>query len=210
MARLISRAELYGYLEPWKFTTDADANRGLEEDLWARAGRVRAVLVSDMSGFTRITRSRGILHFLALFQQAQHIGQRSFERHGGRFLKTAADNLFALFDHPGDAAACAQEMLREAESLNAGVANYEGHVRFCIGIGYGKILELSDDAFGDQVNIAFKLGEDVAEAGQILLSDEAAEAVRSSPAHARLAAQLQGPLDIEVGHVPLGYWVLSA
>src|SRR5437773_8205734 len=114
MARkLLSREELYALLDPWKFAPP-DANRALEDELWAKAGRERAVLISDMSGFTRITRARGILHFLALFQQAQHIGEKMFERHGGRFLKTAADNLFALFDTVGAAAACAQSMLHEA------------------------------------------------------------------------------------------------
>jgi len=168
MARkLVSREELYALLEPWKFTPpDVDANRALEDDLWARAGKERAVLISDMSGFTRITRTRGILHFLALFQQAHRIGETMFERHGGRFLKTAADNLFALFDTVGAAAACAQSMLHEAEKLNAGVPSADGHVKLCIGIGFGRILELSDDGFGDQVNVAFKLGEDVAEQGR--------------------------------------------
>lgn len=208
---LVSRDEMYDQLDLWKFVPpDPELNRGIEEELWERAGHVRAVLISDMSGFTRITRARGILHFLALFRQAHRIGEKMFERHGGRFLKTAADNLFALFDDVGAAAACAQSMLHEAEKLNAGVPTSDGHVKFCMGIGFGKILELADDAFGDQVNIAFKLGEDVAEPGQILLSDEAAEGLRKSPSHARLAAKLQGPVDIEVGHVPLGYWVLPA
>src|SRR5207237_8747287 len=89
MARkLISRQELYDHLAAWKFTPpDQDANRALEDDLWARAGRLRAVLISDMSGFTRITRSRGLLHFLALFKQANDLGATLFERHGGRFLQ---------------------------------------------------------------------------------------------------------------------------
>ena len=209
-AQLISRQELYEYLAPWKFTHDPDANRALEDDLWARAGRVRAVLISDMSGFTRITRARGILHFLALFQQANNIGATMFERHGGRFLKTAADNLFALFDPVGAAAACAQSMFREAEKLNAGVPSDDGHVKLCIGIGYGKILELADDAFGDQVNVAFKLGEDIAEPGQILVSEEAAGDLRTSTTHKDLAAILQGPQQVEIGHVNLNYFLLPA
>jgi adenylate cyclase len=205
----ISRVELYRYLEPWNFTPpDPDANRGLEDELWARAGRVRAVLISDMSGFTRITRARGILHFLALFQQAHQIGARLFERHGGRFLKTAADNLFALFDTTGAAAACAESMLHEADKLNAGVPSADGHVKLCLGIGFGKILELSDDAFGDQVNVAFKLGEDIAEPGQILLSAEAAADLRQSTTHHDLAALLQGPRQVEVGGVQLEHWLL--
>ena len=207
--KLISREELYDHLAAWKFTPpDQDANRALEDDLWARAGHVRAVLISDMSGFTRITRARGILHFLALFRQANDIGGKMFERHGGRFLKTAADNLFALFDTVGAAAACGQSMMREAEKLNAGVPSEDGHVKLCLGLGFGKILELSDDAFGDQVNVAFKLGEDVASPGEILMSAEAVADLRKSTSHRDLAAQLEGPRQVEVGHVQLDYWLL--
>jgi class 3 adenylate cyclase len=205
----MSRQELYAQLEQWKFTpADPELNRAVEDELWARTGRQRAVLISDMSGFTRITRARGILHFLALFQQAQGIGVKMFERHGGRFLKTAADNLFALFDTAGAAAACAQSMLREAEKLNAGVPGADGHVKLCIGIGFGKIIELSDDGFGDQVNVAFKLGEDIAEQGQILLSEPAVADLRASTTHQDLAAQLQGPFGVELGKVQLQYWLL--
>ena len=200
------RGELYRHLDAWSFT-DEGSNQALSDALWAQDGRVRAVLISDMSGFTRITRSRGILHFLALFQKAHHLGETLFARHGGRFLKTAADNLFALFDTVGAAAACAQAMLHGAEQLNAG-CGADAQVRLCIGIGFGRILELSDDAFGDQVNIAFKLGEDIAEPDQILLSAEAADDLRQSTTHARLAALLQGPRQVEVGHVPLDYFLL--
>ena len=201
------RGELYRHLEAWSFT-DEGSNQALSDALWAQDGRVRAVLISDMSGFTRITRSRGILHFLALFQKAHHLGETLFARHGGRFLKTAADNLFALFDTVGAAAACAQAMLHGAEQLNAGIPSQDGHVRLCIGIGFGRILELADDAFGDQVNIAFKLGEDIAEPDQILLSAEAADDLRKSTTHAKLADLLQGPHPIQVGHVQLDYFLL--
>jgi class 3 adenylate cyclase len=207
----MTREELYDQLQAWKFgppDQDPDLNRGLEDELWARCGRVRAVLVSDLSGFTRLTRARGILHFLAVFEQASKIGDAIFARHGGRFLKTAADNLFALFDTTGAAAACAQAMLHEADKLNAGVPHEDGHVRFCIGIGYGKILELSNDAFGDQVNVAFKLGEDLAKPGEILISESAVEDLRKSTTHKDLAALLQGPLAQDVGNVRLQYWNL--
>ena len=43
-----------------------------------------------------------------------------------------------------------------------------------IGIGHGRILNLDeDDMFGDEVNLASKLGEDVAESGMVLLTDAA-------------------------------------
>ena len=43
-----------------------------------------------------------------------------------------------------------------------------------IGIGFGDILVLADeDLFGDEVNLASKLGEDVAQGGMVLLTEAA-------------------------------------
>jgi len=36
----------------------------------------------------------------------------------------------------------------------------------------------SDDFFGDEVNLASKLGEDIAQSGEVLLTPEAVNAVR--------------------------------
>lgn len=205
----LGRVELYQELKRWNLSAhDPGANKLVEDELWKKLGRKRAVLISDLSGFTRITRSKGILHFLAIFERAHEIGEVVFARHGGRFLKTQADNLFALFDTVGAAAACAQAMLHEADKLNAQVPLADGHVRFCVGIGFGEILELADDAFGDQVNVAFKLGEDIAEPGQILISEPAAADLRLSLAQKDLATQLHDPTTVEVGHVELLYWHL--
>ena len=42
----------------------------------------------------------------------------------------------------------------------------------CVGIGYGHMLRVGQrDVFGQEVNAASKLGEDIAKAGQILITD---------------------------------------
>lgn len=202
-----TREELLASLQGFD-TQDPARNRALEEQLWQELGAERAIFVSDLSGFTRVTKTRGILHFLAIVERARDIGTRMFERHGGRFLKTQADDLFALFDTAGAAAACARAVLHEAEKLNATLADPDAHVHFCIGIGFGRILELADDAFGDEINVAFKLGEDLAVAHEILVSDAAAANLRASPTHRDLAARLEGPLAVDAGHVQLLHWRL--
>jgi class 3 adenylate cyclase len=45
---------------------------------------------------------------------------------------------------------------------------------FSYGIGYGEVLDLEDDVFGLEVNLASKLGEDLARPGQVLLTPAAA------------------------------------
>ena len=50
-----------------------------------------------------------------------------------------------------------------------------------IGVGYGEILMVEeDDFYGNELNLASKLGEDVAESGETLLTEAA---------HARLFAE---------------------
>jgi class 3 adenylate cyclase len=70
----------------------------------------------------------------------------------------------------------------------------------CIGVGYGRVLELTDDVFGDEVNVAFKLGEDVATTREILLSD----AVLAQLDREGVSVQTE-PREEEIGHVMMRY-----
>jgi adenylate cyclase len=48
----------------------------------------------------------------------------------------------------------------------------EDKILLCIGIGHGRILRIGDtDVYGAQVNAASKLGEDLARAGDIFVTD---------------------------------------
>ena len=54
----------------------------------------------------------------------------------------------------------------------------EEQVILCCCIGYGRILKIGDDdVFGHEVNLASKLGEDVAEANEILVTRAVMNAV---------------------------------
>ena len=54
----------------------------------------------------------------------------------------------------------------------------EDAIGVSIGIGHGPILLACDDFFGDEVNLASKLGEDIAESGEVLLTHRARRALR--------------------------------
>jgi len=46
--------------------------------------------------------------------------------------------------------------------------------RICIGIGYGEVLRTKNSGVcGDEMNLASKLGEDIAKASEILLTESA-------------------------------------
>jgi len=75
-----------------------------------------------------------------------------------------------------------------------------GEVNLCVGIGYGRILQLDDDLFGDEVNVAYKLGEDVAGPGEVLVSEAAAM---------KTTVKLDGPQWTEIGRTTLTYYRLN-
>ena len=94
----------------------------------------------------------------------------------GEILKVEADSLLLRFHDPS--AAC-----RGVLAMEAALARHnrrlpeDERVRFSYGIGYGDVLDLEGDMFGLEVNLASKLGEDLAKPGEALLTPAAAAAL---------------------------------
>jgi class 3 adenylate cyclase len=133
----------------------------------------KAILVLDMSGFSRTTQQFGIISFLLMIHQMRSICEPCIEQNRGILIKAEADNLFCLFDKVIDAVTASQEMNDCLNAANA-VLPAEQHLYASFGIGYGKILNIAnEDIFGNEVNLASKLGEDIAGRGEILLSSSA-------------------------------------
>ena len=151
----------------------------LDKEIWDQLGENRAILVSDMSGFTRLTKKRGILHFLAMHYQGVTLVTPVIGAHAGTPVKAEADNTISTYARPDQAARCAIAVQRSLSEHNATVADPDARIFFCIGIGYGRVLHMTDDIFGDEVNVAYKLGEDIAKAGEILVSESARDAIRA-------------------------------
>ena len=81
---------------------------------------------------------------------------------------------------PSRPSAAAAEVQRNVEIANEPLPA-ASEIYIAIGVGYGRILLVGeDDAYGDEMNVACKLGEDVAEQGEILLTAAAHEAIGSS------------------------------
>lgn len=162
----------------------------IDDEIWRRFGRTSAVLVLDMCGFSRLTMRHGITHFLAMIRRLNLLVRPIVEEAGGAVVKTDADNVFATFAEVGqalDAGRTIQRRLREANVFLP--ADWDLHAS--IGIGYGPLLAIGAvDLFGAELNVAAKLGEDIAQAGEIWLSAAALE---------RLVAQAGGAAaDFEV------------
>lgn len=132
----------------------------------------RAVLVLDMSGFSRTTQIHGVVSFLMMIHQMRLLAAPAIEQCGGQLVKAEADNLYCLFPMVADAARAAREIIQRLSTVNvllpAGRRLYAS-----IGIGFGDVLVPGSDLFGDEVNLASKLGEDVAQEGMVLLTEAA-------------------------------------
>jgi adenylate cyclase len=145
----------------------------IDKTIHARFEQCHAVLVLDMCGFSRLTLRYGIIHFLAMIRRMNLIAQPAIKAARGRVVKIEADNIFAVFPDVPQALTAARRIDLALGRQNAALpADWDVHVG--IGIGYGKLLMVGrHDLFGSELNLASKLGEDVAGPGQVLLTDAA-------------------------------------
>lgn len=136
-------------------------------------GETHAVLVMDMSGFSRLTIKHGIMHFLAMIHRMNSITIPAIEEHGGTVIKTEADNVFAIFEEVQAAIETAIDINRRLSAANTMLPEeMDMHGKF--GIGYGEVLIVErQDLFGSEVNLASKLGEDLAAREEILVTEAA-------------------------------------
>ena len=142
-----------------------------------------AVLVLDMSGFSRTSNKHGIIHFLAMVAKMEAAARPAVEGNSGTVIKQEADNLFAVFPRPREALESAVDILRAFDSMNT-VLPPDSQILGSIGIGYGPTLVLKDaDLFGIELNFASKLGEDFAQPSEVLLTQAAHEALGKKSRH---------------------------
>jgi adenylate cyclase len=152
---------------------DARTRAIVEREIWGDFGLTGAPLVLDMSGFSRTVRRRGIVAYLAMVRRMQRLTTPLVSRSSGRIVKFEADNLYALFPDVAFALEAAETILEALASET--VADPEDRIRVSMGIAYGGLVLIDGrDYFGDCVNTAAKLGEDLAGPGEVLVSQDAA------------------------------------
>ncbi|HEV2914576.1 MAG TPA: adenylate/guanylate cyclase domain-containing protein [Pyrinomonadaceae bacterium] len=148
----------------------------------------RAVMVLDMSSFSRLTIKYGIVHFLAMVHGMNAVTAPVVEAYEGEVIKLEADNVFAVFPDVGPAIEASVDILKRLSGANTMLPD-ESDLYACFGIGYGEVLIIGDrdmivegkDVYGAEANLAFKLGEDLAQCGEILLTEAAFERVKDGP-----------------------------
>lgn len=151
----------------------------------------RAVFVSDMSGFTRITRRMGIIHFASLIIKMRELMWPLLVHFGAVLVQPVADNMFAVFERPEQAVRAAAAAARALAKWNAEQKDRDCRLNVSgMGISWGDdVRDLGHALHGVPVQEAFVLGEDVASGGEVLLSMAAYEAVKDMDFFAPMQAE---------------------
>lgn len=142
----------------------------IDERIWDLFGEDWSVMFTDLSGFSRGVAKFGIIHFLQTIFESERILTPIIEEHDGILLKVEGDSFLIIFRNVKKAIQCAVAMQRELKDYNKNKSDEE-KVLLCVGLGYGRMLRIGDsDVFGAEVNAASKLGEDTANAWEILVT----------------------------------------
>ena len=187
-----------------RFSEEPDPEKAEEirQDIWDRFGTEGAVFISDMASFSSTSRKIGVCHFLKMIHRTRQIVAPVIEANNGALLKCDADNCYAYFASPDDAIRASFEVNAALFAANDAYSLGE-QINLSIGIDYGRILLIGDvEFFGDAVNTASKLGEDLAIRDEVLVTRRAIE--RSAFEIPELAERRVARIsDIEIQYVRL-------
>jgi adenylate cyclase len=145
----------------------------IERRLELRFSHTKAVMIVDLCGFSRTTKAHGVVSFMLMIHQMRALARPVIAAHDGVVVEAKADNLLCLFDSVAEALAASREVVQQLNTTNL-LLPAEFELYASIGIGYGPLLVLRDDLVaGHELNLASKLGEDIADRGQIYLTEAA-------------------------------------
>jgi class 3 adenylate cyclase len=154
---------------------DAEKQEAARSKIWDKYGVHGAVFISDMASFSSTSRKIGVCHFLKLIHRARQIIAPIIAANSGLLLKCDADNCYAFFE-------CADDAIQASFDINAALYesnetnSLEEQIYLSVGIDYGRLLLVSEvDFYGDPVNTASKLGEDLAIKAETLVTMRALE-----------------------------------
>ena len=173
MSRSLDSREFFSLLQR---RTARTAER-IDQLLRDRSERDVVVFVSDSSGFTRKTHEYGVEQFLAVMTQCYRRLVPVVRKNRGTLVAHNADNMLAVFDRAEHALRASVEIQQWLRRFNAGKKDRD-QFHLCIGIESGRAFVLKDNVYGACVNIASKLGEDLAGKGEILVTGGVADQVK--------------------------------
>ena len=147
-------------------------------------GERLAIIMADSVGFSRITQEAGIVHFISKMASARSLLGTVLQDSSATAFSFHADNCIAFFKTPDQALDAAIAM--QSVICQSGLAlNEREPYGLSIGLGYGDVLRAGDEEgyFGNEVNLASKLGEDIGGRDDILLTQSAFEGLQTRAQH---------------------------
>lgn len=155
-----------------------------EEDFESRYYKDAAILILDMTGLTTAVMDRGVLHSLLRILDAQKVCGPVFEKFNAYHVRAFADDLTAIFEDVHDALNAAIEIHHRIRLFNNSDLAGPNPVDCCIGIGYGGVYSLGTDrAMGDEMNRASRLGEDIADPEETLITEQVYQLLKDEPGY---------------------------
>lgn len=152
--------------------------KAIDAQIWELFGEEWAVMFTDLAGFSRNTEAFGITHFLQVIYESFRLFIPVVEQTGGFLLKVEGDSMLVIFRNAESALRCAISMQHAATAYNISRDDAE-KVLVSIGMGFGRVLKFGDqDIYGQELNVACKLGEDLGVDGTIQCSDNFRNAVK--------------------------------
>jgi adenylate cyclase len=149
-------------LQLWQSVSEA-AGRG-------RGEQELALLFTDLVGFSSWALRAGDAAALELLRSVGSAEEDAVITHGGRIIKRLGDGVMATFISAQEAVDAALDAHDALESIEV-----EGHrPQMRAGVHWGRPRKLGGDYLGVDVNIAARVS-DAAKAGQVLVSDAAAD-----------------------------------
>jgi class 3 adenylate cyclase len=148
------------------------------------ASLICGVGFADLSGFTALTQTLTPAELSTMLTEFGATVSDVVHADGGRVVKFLGDAVMWVSSNPERLAKAALDLVDHPRALEVGL-----QVR--AGLGYGEILAINGDYFGNAVNLAARLVA-AAAAGQILAAVELHEQLPDWPAIAQEPLQLKG------------------
>lgn len=173
--------QFYTLIDKYNSVPSADIPL-IEKEIWDKYGVIKTVLCLDMSGFSLLVQRYGIIHYLSMIRRMQQTTGPIVKQFQGEVVKYEADNLYAVFDDPALAVQAATSINIALNAMNI-LTDDSRDLFVSMGLAQGKIILIDNkDMFGDAVNIASKMGEDLAERSEILVTKEVHTAAKDNHA----------------------------
>lgn len=149
-----------------------------ETEFWDKHGYKRAILALDMTDFTLRTMLDGEMQSLLRILDAQKVCAPVLQEFNAELIRFFADDIVALFTDPSEALDAALEVHRRIAVFNDSEFAAGNATECGIGIGFGNVLAIGPNlSQGSEMVQASKLGEDIARANEVLVTERAFQAL---------------------------------